>query len=118
MCDSDWSSDVCSSDLAVEAYEDVLELEGASLDLRLYSLINLAHCKERLGDPYEAKRCLLEALGKSRQGGWIMLRLAALDANQGNFTGARNWKERAREEFLEKNDIYGLSKLSEILKGI
>ena len=103
---------------ASECYREVLDLEDASLELRLYSLINLAHCKERLGDPFEAKRCLLEALGRSRQPGWIMLRLAALDANHGNFGGARTWKERAREEFLKDNDIYGLSKLREILKGI
>ena len=103
---------------AAESYGQVLDLEDASLELRLYSLINLAHCKERTGDPFEAKRCLLEALGRSRQPGWIMLRLAALDANHGNFGGARTWKERAREEFLKDNDIFGLSKLREILKGI
>ncbi len=103
---------------AATSYREVLDLEDASMELRLYSLINLAHCQERLGDKFEAKRCLLEALGRSRQPGWIMLRLAALDANHGNFGGARTWKERAREEFLKDNDIYGLSKLSEILKGI
>jgi len=105
-------------DEASTCYRDVVDLEDAGIELRLYSLINLAHCRERLGERFEAKRCLLEALGRSRQPGWIMLRLAALDANHGDMHSARNWKERARDEFLKENDIYGLSKLTEILKGI
>lgn len=105
-------------DEAARSFEDVIADDDSGLDLAVYALINLAHCRDRLGERHEAKRCLLEALGRTKQPGWIMIRLAALEANHGDMNGARLWKERAHEEFVRDRDLYGLRKLQELLKGV
>lgn len=103
---------------SLDSYEKCVKYKQSSSDLWLHALINIAHCNERLGDKDKAKRCLFEALGETRQPGWIMLRLAALEVNSGNISKARNWKKQARDEFLKNKDIFGISKLEEVLKGI
>jgi len=103
---------------SLQSYERCIDFKQGDSDLWLHALINIAHCNERIGEKDKAKICLLEALGKTRQPGWIMLRLAALEINQGNILNARSWKKQARHEFMKKRDILGISKLEEILKGI
>ena len=103
---------------SLHSYQRCIEFKESSSDLWLHALINIAHCNERLGQRDKAKRCLLEALGKTRQPGWIMLRLAALEINGGDRSKASIWKKKAREEFMKKKDIFGISKLDEILRGV